>query len=399
MIKLMCFIIISFLTSAPTFSQQWTENTSLPNNLSVCDSKFIDGNIGFVAMETGTGPHGLKVLKTVNKGSSWQEIWSGTSTNIEMQKMGIEFIDENTGFVFYDNKILKSNGGWHTVLTLPESNGQHYRIKFVNNTTGYALYSQGYYDFGITALSRIYKTVNGGDSWYQVNYQAPQYTDFIDLYDLDYSRQDPNVVFVCGTIRSHSTGNDGPIIWSAYDGFATQLNSYTVDPQYNVELVSYIAFLPNSYDDVIILCDRGVFKRSGNNFTQINPLIYSTYTPQAGLSLSTNNVGFAGTLNAVTQARFLYSTSDGGYTWNQEYSPGNLGISNIISYGDLAYKGGQNGSFFVRKIGMNLNTNFDWQGGTAGTLKIDDCRLTFAVCRLTSHFLLLPSAFCIYIYR
>ncbi len=117
---------------------------------------FVDINTGFAV-----GSSGL-VIKTINSGQSWSQIYSGTGWFYS-----IYFLDVNFGFavgedIYAQDALFLSttNGGinWNTQITNWGGSCGH-SVYFVNYNTGYVACN----DNGV--YGRIYKTTDAGVNW------------------------------------------------------------------------------------------------------------------------------------------------------------------------------------------------------------------------------------------
>jgi photosystem II stability/assembly factor-like uncharacterized protein len=98
------------------------------------------------------------VYKTVDGGESWTK--AHATPQITMETLyAMDFVDENIGFVgggYHGTSLFKTTDGgvtWRSITVA--SLGQ---IQFLNAQVGYARNIGNYYN-------RIYKTVNGGETW------------------------------------------------------------------------------------------------------------------------------------------------------------------------------------------------------------------------------------------
>jgi PKD repeat protein len=113
----------------------------------VFDVSFPTHSIGYAVIED-------RVLKTFNKGRNWSTIYTRSTKDLT----ALQFIDNNTGFIFGGQPLKTSNGG-SSFTPLNTPNG-------VNRTEGYFLntnvgwcYSNG----------GIYETRNGSQTWTKKN--------------------------------------------------------------------------------------------------------------------------------------------------------------------------------------------------------------------------------------
>jgi photosystem II stability/assembly factor-like uncharacterized protein len=108
---------------------------------------------------TGFALHHEQILKTFDRGSSWQVVLN--APGYELRKLN--FPSSTTGYATGGNHILKTSDGGNTWTALPlpsAANGDYNNIHFLNDNTGYL----SRYDNGL-----IFRTDNGGASWVQMN--------------------------------------------------------------------------------------------------------------------------------------------------------------------------------------------------------------------------------------
>lgn len=95
-------LLISF--SRISYSQEWEEQAIG----SVGTEDFINLNHGWIVV---SGSQGFTVLKTINKGVSWDSIY-GFIGYSNSENISIDLVTQNLGFIYYSGKVLRtSNGG------------------------------------------------------------------------------------------------------------------------------------------------------------------------------------------------------------------------------------------------------------------------------------------------
>lgn len=147
-------------------SQTEWETSFGGSNFSHTDISFVNPNTGYV---TGISNTTIRLLKTTNKGLNWTLINSFFVSNMYQKNSSIFFKSETIGYISYANKILKfNNGDTSTVFTFPSASRWH-KIRFVDNSTGYALFSRVAESPAYLTEVIIYKTTNGGDNWFSPN--------------------------------------------------------------------------------------------------------------------------------------------------------------------------------------------------------------------------------------
>jgi len=344
-LALSIFIIANFTA----VHSQWQEVYSGISQ-DVNDVKFINANTGWILLKGTTGSVSVKILKTTNKGTSWSQVFSGDNNG---SGGAIEFIDNNTGFLYYNNKILRTTNGFQNyteVASFPIST--YYRIKFANSLTGYALLSKEYSstNHGIS----VYKTVDGGNSWFVSalnNDLSGPGIQYVRLDDITFSNLNQNEVYICGYVQATS-GNLGALAIRSTDGFTT--TGYSgVQIQDNPPKANFLANIPSSQGDIRMLAGNNVFALSNGSFLKIANTTSSDYK---GISFSDNTRGFYATATSI-----LFS-SDGGSNWSVENSTASVSPSRMVSFGEAAMIGGYSGKFYRRRFPVNLKANFDWQG-------------------------------------
>lgn len=119
---------------------------------------FYDANTGFAVggesdcSGTGCVPRGSIVLKTTNRGETWEK----QTTPPKGKLVSIAFVDNLTGFAVGEGLLAKTNDGGTTweEFTL-ELTGTIEKIFFVNHETGYLC--------GL--FNNLFKTTDGGNTW------------------------------------------------------------------------------------------------------------------------------------------------------------------------------------------------------------------------------------------
>jgi Secretion system C-terminal sorting domain len=345
--KKIIFLILIALNSV-CFAQnfQWQNSYIAANGQEYVRSvSFINPNTGWVGAETG-GTN-ARVLKTTNKGNNFSQVFNYleySTTNMSYD-IGVNFINESTGFISTGDRIFKTtNGGnnWSSVFTFPSMNASS-AIKFADNNTGYAAYSTN------SSLS-LFKTINGGNNWYEtpVNGNLNNATTRC-LCDISINKYDINKVAICGY---HIVNNNHiPISFfiQSDNGFITKGNIYTYSGE---GIFSQVILLPNN--DVRVFGLKGVY--SPNVFGP--NLIFDMGTTdvafsQTGFSFSNQNLGFAASYDGK-----IWKTTNSG---NNYVIEANTGInaptsSRMNSFNEIAYFG-SNQNIFTRLLKSNLSLN------------------------------------------
>ena len=176
--KIITLLTLVFLNVAYSQSGWIEQNSGTTNHLHAV--QFINSETGFVV---GVGT----ILKTTNGGANWILTSSGYNSLND-----VCFVNSNTGYIVYsyspEGSILKTtNCGENWNIILSEYFKGFGTIYFINTLTGYVGgvkigYIPPYY-YDIYAL--IYKTTNGGISWWESYLSKVNDTQCKDLYFID----------------------------------------------------------------------------------------------------------------------------------------------------------------------------------------------------------------------
>ncbi|NNV55867.1 Ig-like domain-containing protein [Limnovirga soli] len=138
----------------------------------------------------------VKLLKTSNAGSSWQQLNMPFGNRIN----SVSFITANTGWVNINEKLYKTiNGGGNWSLVNDSAIAPFYcnKMKFINDTLGYA----------INGLFEVVKTTDGGKIWERL----PRDNSYTYLYFIfeDLQCWDANLLWAGGGHGFMEISNNG----------------------------------------------------------------------------------------------------------------------------------------------------------------------------------------------
>ncbi len=175
------FLIIFLLISGTIFSQSpYTTFPISPTTSEEClGVQFVNANTGYGVIRGQYGVSGAKLAKTTNKGQNWQ--YSNLTNNVGWTLASISFVDANTGYAYYYNKVSKTtNGGISWVEkdfgSILQFNSDNVIIKFYDANTGYLTFRPSNAPLNF----KIFKTNDGGSNWSSVfNYTNAYYSYFI----------------------------------------------------------------------------------------------------------------------------------------------------------------------------------------------------------------------------
>jgi photosystem II stability/assembly factor-like uncharacterized protein len=250
---------------------------------------FIDVNTGIIA-----GPN---MIRTTNAGSNWSDIYPD---NLYGHFSGMDFVDENTGFIASSQSTYKTtNGGtsWSLTLAYPESFED---IQFINSQTGF----MGSH-WGIFA-----RTTNGGDSWDTIRTNR-SYTgiDFLN----------ENTGYSTGKYGPVSKTTNGGANWTNVTGITQQ--SWDID------------FLNVNTG---LVCSGGAFKRTTDGGATWDSIAIPFDTYVYKIKFINENEVLAGTLGNNGQNHFILKSINGGVNWDIAYTA-EEGVGEIEVEGDIAY--------------------------------------------------------------
>lgn len=190
-------IIILIFINECLFAQWWTgrsSNTGLP----LVDVQFVDENtIWVVGGEYETWPDEGVVLKSTDRGETWQHVDVGYDAAYK----GIFFLTPQLGWIVgYYGYILKTvNGGSDWELQEAPLDATLFQIFFLNEEVGYVV--------GVKGI--VYKTTDGGETWVQQN--TPLMTTRTKIRSLSFTSLDTG--YVVGHDRWILKTTDGGINW------------------------------------------------------------------------------------------------------------------------------------------------------------------------------------------
>ena len=352
---ILIIIFVSFCKMC--LSQTEWETSFGGSNFSHTDISFVNPNTGYV---TGISNTTIRLLKTTNKGLNWTLINSFFVSNMYQKNSSIFFKSETIGYISYANKILKfNNGDTSTVFTFPSASRWH-KIRFVDNSTGYALFSRVAESPAYLTEVIIYKTTNGGDNWFSPNqnrlFEQTRSDKYTELRDFDFSRSNPDTIHAVGFTFNGSSFQSVHIFSS--NGFDNRTVRGDAVPASRFGHVNVI-----NNNEIRILGNQGL-KINYYGSTSY-PLRYdfgnSNNVPELGMNFINNEVGYVS-----LQSGEIMKTTNGGYYWNLELNTTPVTdpflSSKICNFGEIIYYGSAtNHDFYTRKLSTNFQTYFDNQ--------------------------------------
>lgn len=270
---------------------QWNQQTSGTSN-TLTEVYFSSQDTGYVVgMNT--------ILKTVDGGTNWQNVYSG---NCDLE--GIYFSDSNNGFAvgldFVTNKsivISTTNAGANWTMQYLNATTFLYDIYFVNSTIGFIVGEQGI----------AYKTIDGGNNWTTLN------TGTTEALHSVYFTDALNGIMVGGSanptlIKTTDGGNN----WSIISSPATDMIQSVFFPS------SLIGYAVGWSGEIIKTTD------GGNNWVaQTGVAAYGNLD----VFFVSDNIGYV--VGGGQSTAGILKTTDGGQNWNTQTSSVNQGLIGV----------------------------------------------------------------------
>lgn len=289
------------------------ENWSListANHYSYCsNSYFVNENIGY-SIGGGTTSVSGDVFKTTDGGITWNKLGIVVDEGLS----SVFFIDENTGFIsggFNRKKTLKTiDGGtsWQEVIT--QEFGQ---IQFLNNQVGFA-HRIGY------SGGRMYKTTDGGNTW-NININVDEEINSFHFLD------ENNGYFVGDNSLMYKTKNGG-ITWEKLTvpyGYYTNIKFYSKNVGYIITEYEQMYKTINggiSWENLtgitantLSFVDKTIYAAGANGKILKSTISFNPISILANPVLNPSNMGatlsgnIASNEGLIQNIRFKYSTN------------------------------------------------------------------------------------------
>ncbi|MCB0728386.1 MAG: hypothetical protein KDD00_13045 [Ignavibacteriae bacterium] len=366
-------IILLFISYSNTsFSQVWEEQTI--SSKGTID--FINPNIGWSVV---SGSQGYNILRTMNKGISWDSIY-GFSSSSTSENIAIDLVNINLGFIYFGGEVIKtSNGGqnWITVYNFntdndPSLNSIRPLIKFVNSDTGYISYTR----FDLIDAIKIFRTTNSGTTWDEKMHYPPAPNRYYKFYDLTFENNNPSIVTFCG-YAGFTTNSDIRYFGARSTNGGETFVAFDGPIASNTYKLKYISNLPGQTQNCRMLMveyrsnsDRGTYCYdfiNGNLGSKFKINDNSDIDKVGGFKFIDQNFGY------VYIGNELYKTTNSGVNWNVEYTtPPFTGTNRnshfIEAFGDQIFLGTYSGSIYTKKLTTNFQTYFDNQSSPSSII-------------------------------
>lgn len=367
------FILVIQSRLYSQFSYQWETSQLYPPH-EIFKSKYLDENTGF-ATALKSSENKSKIIKTTDSGNNWSTVlsWSPYSQYTTFDVYGSNL------WVYHQYQIYHSTNYGATwspnVYDMQNIVGstpsEQVVMKFFNQNTGYLTYVNQASPYPTLF---IFKTDNGGDTWYLVytrtgNINAPYK---FSINDLSFVNNDANHVLFGGFM---SPWNDlyrkGIITLETTDGFNTV--SFDSDYTGSEDCFCYnsVRVLPNSPDQKRIILskykysnsnhpDNGMYCRIKINGIDVDYKIDNEFAHEryGGVNFSDNNIGYSYIFDKI------FRTSNSGVNWTlvkDQLPLANYCKFRINSFGDIVYSISNDGYFVQKYISTNINSVTEYQ--------------------------------------
>jgi photosystem II stability/assembly factor-like uncharacterized protein len=271
---------MSFIIPLSCFSQ-WQWQNPLPQGNNLASVRFVDDNTAFAVGDGGT------ILKTTDKGNNWSHIDLGYYKDLT----GVFFVNPLIGFVtgadyFVDSGyIYKTTDGGSSWTQLPVVfDWQALSVWFTDENTGF-----------VGTFADLYKTTDGGVTWNLLT-TFPYYNTCWSMYFTD------SLTGYIGTAGHIFKTTDGGNTWTIiyYDPSGSSIMSL----YFNDQQTGYGVGGSGWSGKILKTTDAG----QNWNTTSFPDYFHSVF-------FANNQTGIAlGALN-------IYSTTNGGNSWNPLISP------------------------------------------------------------------------------
>lgn len=354
------FLSVSLLISLLSLNiySQWTNQNVVPEGNHLWSTFFVSDNTGWMV-----GSEGF-IKKTTNGGLDWMLQNSGTNT---ATLRSVFFNNENIGWVCGEDGLIitTSDGGQNWYQQTSGTSELLTDIQFIGQSTGFAVGFNG----------KIIKTTDGGFTWNTLN-SGTNY----NLYALDFI--DGQLGFAVGDGRTFLKTSDGGMNW--------EIKNISFNGVPIINCVEFIdattGWIGYGFDkhsaDIKKTSDGGetwsstlfssVSKANSENHYQLdNPLDTQVGIRSIYFKDSNNGYAVGGTRDGWN--RCVFSTTDGGNTWQSKYVyseqtgllsvfVNNQGMGWAVGYSGVIYLSNDGGDDWFQILSGNNNLYYsgDW---------------------------------------
>lgn len=336
--RLSVFVIVIFSLFYETFTQQWVNISPFPESNIGIFGNFISENEGWIKQSNLAVEQAI--YHTNDGGKSWGKIYT------QSDQLGyFTMVDHNNGWlriITADRHLYKKtiDGGytWEDMTEfMPIESDEYYPFYFINKDIGFI--STGVDSIDLSA--QIYKTVDGGYSWYLT------YTPPLDYYGYDYPYAPSKFFFLdemCGWATCYGEWDTGLAIKTIDGGESWLLgllpeHNYLMDIHFsnsqNGGTVSY--FPAGSSSEVIITED---------NFENIKHYYHNEWNQYPKAICFQNDT----TIWVTGQPGIINRSTNGGATFDSQQTI-DADLNKIQFFNNIGYIFGSNNNALYRYDG------------------------------------------------
>ncbi|MBT6774667.1 hypothetical protein HOA91_04820 [Candidatus Woesearchaeota archaeon] len=258
------------------------------------------------------------IYKSINGGQSWNLVYN-------LEHITSLTIDPNNNDVIYTGtkygQLVKSTDAgknWEAKIIAPNFNHFISAIKVSKLNNNLVFIATGYWDLmgdpGLSAKG-IYKSVNGGNTWSEINTGLPIENNQLTINDLEINPQDDSIIYACTHEKQYDIYRsvNGGTSWKPFVdenfGGCQSMGISSVDP--NIIIVGQRDYYIKRTED------------GGNNWEAVNDKILRRIIIDVNFDPSdSNRVYLTAYYNGIIKSE------DSGQTW----ALSNNGLSAAVSY-------------------------------------------------------------------
>ncbi|MCX6726061.1 MAG: alpha/beta fold hydrolase, partial [Candidatus Shapirobacteria bacterium] len=257
------------------------------------------------------------VWKSENKGLSWVEKNNGIPTSYDVNNIETDFDNDNVIFAgTWSQGLYKSEDGGNSWFKINSFPGNYIRKIKIDPSNAEVLYVGTGTGSG-TEPGTIYKTINGGDAWQKLNLGAEGIIAYITIEPAD--NQTITAGIIGGTKPGRYKSEDGGITWIKFSSDTIYFPDYpTPNPQIYYKILSKKLYISS---------DCGISWSATNNIGlptnfQVSYLTIDHYDANRIFLFSTQST------------MGIYKSKDAGYSWNS-VNEGLFGSFTLSSFRDV----------------------------------------------------------------
>jgi len=384
-IRTVIILTVLFQSIAFTqYTQQWDISRISQNAAKI---KFLNAETGYMAVTVNSSDKS-QLLKTTDRGQNWVSLWQGNKDEFFTFEI-TQSTNETVLHLCHQMAVRRSTDFGQTwflpfnmegiVGTLPS---EKVIMKFFDQNNGYLTYVNSTYNHlaGIYWTFYIFKTNNGGQSWWSVyqktGVQSAPYK--YGIMDFTFLGNNPNHIYFVGRSQQHNdTYRKTKFSVETLDGFNNTpievYGSFGID----CESLNGVVVLPNSPSQTRIIVskykyndpthiDNGMYCRFNNSDYKIcNDFLPTQF---GGASFSTDNNGYCYIKNSI------YKTLNSGQNWvsiNDQLPIAPSNSAALTSFGDIVYAVSYESHFIEKYLSSLIKSYSEFQQEFNGGLSVN----------------------------